>query len=204
MIIEYIIVAHNSVPHFERLALSLHNQTYDHWRASLLNINSTDALAKFMRPLNKTILCKLLKDRFFPVDLSLEPTDDWPMLPPDIPVEQRVDQSPFWNHLKAVLEKTPLANIIGFIPCNHRPEPDLGELVISTLQQPVDACQVEFASYDPDYASRFIYFVKRSLLVKQLPPIVVPDPVHGYDVRFSFPQDVKIVRAGQMPFGYWF
>lgn len=180
------VLSHNSYAHFERLALSLHNQTWPDWKGYVLDVDSSDQVEKLMWPMNKVNNCGILKDRFN--------------------YHQIIRKGEVVDGINIAMQdlvgELPVCQLIAFCDANMRLTHQLLASVHSFLTSDIDVVQVEAREPQGEETKGFVSFIRRSV-VEKFPPILSPEGEKP-TWTFTFSPEVRTTRLGVMGLVEWF
>jgi len=171
-----------AAPHFDRMVMSLHNQTHTAWRAYVIHIDPEDRIDQFAFPLNRTEDCDILREKFDYITATQENLNE---------------------KLKVALDGPPHNHMIGFIPINYRIEHKLLALIKQTTQTNMDAFTVSACGYgsEPPRSYNRVLFTRRDALEKGH---VEWNVING-EIFASCPEEeVNKTQVGMKPFAVRF
>lgn len=198
MRIGVVILAHNSTPDIERLALSLHCQTYTDWVAYVVDVNSTDKLSDITWPWNKQRDCGLLTERFKPEPIQ---TYDYSKIPPERRNEMPPQDTAWIDAWDRVMRDTPMCQLFAFLPANTRLNMRTLETVYNFFRPGVDIATVQLESWRKDRMPHTAYFYRRTVLENH-PPYLALSVFGEFVARVSTPH--PITPVGHMSTGHYF
>lgn len=177
------LICHNDYEHFERCALSLHNQTWPDWHGYVVDVDSSDHIEKLTFPFNRVQHCGILKERFHYLPVF----------------EENKDGFGSWDQaLKHILGSSPTVQIVGFARGSVRFNYTTLVTIYDAFKNGAEVVYVEASSYPRGSHSLWLPFMRRHILEHFPPKLYQPKRRDAVGLQLNWPKEIKIQRVGAM------